>query len=70
MRTEMSAEMQKLKQNASEVASQVELLEIRFLLRAAMLRLRVRSDVNAAKSLIEDALTRLQGSDNLMILAP
>ena len=42
--------MQKLKQNASEVASQVELLEIRFLLRAAMLRLRVRSDVNAAKS--------------------
>ena len=68
MRTEMSAEMQKLKQNASEVASQVELLEIRFLLRAAMLRLRVRSDVNAAKSLIEDALARLQGSDNLMIL--
>ena len=62
--------MQKLKQNASEVASQVELLEIRFLLRAAMLRLRVRSDVNAAKSLIEDALARLQGSDNLMILAP
>ncbi|GIR63978.1 MAG: hypothetical protein CM15mP68_6440 [Pseudomonadota bacterium] len=41
LRSEMSSR-QKLKQNASQVAVQVELLEVRFLLRAAVLRLRVR----------------------------
>ena len=68
LRSEMSSQVQKLKQNASQVAVQVELLEVRFLLRAAVLRLRVRNDVNAAEVLVVDALARLQRSDDLMIL--
>ena len=69
LRSEMSSQVQKLKQNASpQVAVQVELLEVRFLLRAAVLRLRVRNDVNAAEDLVADALARLQRRDDLIIL--
>ena len=68
VRSEMGVEIQKVTENAAEVALLVELLEVRYLLRAATLRLRLRNDIAGAAQLVEDALLRLRERTDLLVL--
>lgn len=68
LRNEMGAEIQRVTENAAEVSLLVELLEVRYLLRAATLRLRLRNDVDGAAQLVENALLRLRERTDLLVL--
>ena len=68
VRGELSVEIQKLTDNAADAAVLVELLEVRYLLRSANLRMHVQGDTAGANRLLEEAAARLQGNDDLMVL--